>query len=101
MATNEAGEFEGALKRLDEIVQRLERDATVGLEESVKLFREGKTLAERCETLLRDAQRAIESGVAGDAVAVAASPAPAALPPRSVRQPAFDALDSEDADPDL
>jgi len=90
MATNEAGEFEGALKRLDEIVQRLERDATVGLEESVKLFREGKTLAERCETLLRDAQRAIESGAASEAT-----------PPRSIRQAPFDATDVEDADPDL
>lgn len=65
MATNGSGEFEEALKRLDEIVQRLERE-NVGLDESVLLFKEGKTLAAKCEKLLKDAQASIESTARGD-----------------------------------
>jgi exodeoxyribonuclease VII small subunit len=63
MATNAAGEFETALKRLEEIVATLERE-NVGLDESVKLFREGKDLSLKCERLLKDAQTSIEAAAA-------------------------------------
>jgi exodeoxyribonuclease VII small subunit len=63
MATNAAGEFENALKRLEEIVGTLERE-NVGLDESVKLFREGKELSLKCERLLKDAQTSIEAAAA-------------------------------------
>jgi len=70
MATNAAGEFETALARLEEIVAKLERE-NVGLDESVKLFKEGKGLAQKCEVLLKAAQSSIE------AVARGAAPPPA------------------------
>lgn len=70
MATNTSGEFETALKRLEEIVAKLERES-VGLDESVLLFKEGKSLARRCETLLKDAQSSIESTARGEATPAA------------------------------
>ena len=60
MATNDSGEFEKALQRLEAIVQELEGD-NVGLDKSVELFKEGKALARRCEELLKNAQSAIEA----------------------------------------
>ena len=63
MATNEADAFERALKRLEEINEKLEKE-NVGLDESVALFREGKELQHTCEELLRAAQTAIESAAA-------------------------------------
>jgi exodeoxyribonuclease VII small subunit len=71
MATNASGEFETALKRLEEIVAKLEGDG-IGLDESVALFKEGKRLAQQCEQLLKDAQSAIETAARGEA-----PPAPA------------------------
>jgi exodeoxyribonuclease VII small subunit len=60
MATNESGEFERALKRLEEINAKLEGE-NVGLDESVALFREGKELQQKCEALLKAAQASIEA----------------------------------------
>jgi exodeoxyribonuclease VII small subunit len=74
MATNEAGEFEKALARLEEINGKLERE-NVGLDESVALFKEGKDLQRKCEALLKAAQGSIAA--AADAQADGA-PAPAA-----------------------
>ncbi len=71
--TNTSGEFEAALRRLEEIVAKLERES-VGLDESVALFREGKTLAQRCETLLKDAQSSIETTARGNAPANVVGP---------------------------
>ena len=68
MATSTAGEFEDALKRLEEIVAMLERE-NVSLDESVALFREGKGLAQKCESLLKGAQSSIEAAARGDAPA--------------------------------
>jgi len=76
MATNAAGEFERALGRLEEIVAKLEHE-NVGLDESVTLFREGKTLAQKCERLLKEAQTSIEAVARGES---AASPAAANVP---------------------
>jgi exodeoxyribonuclease VII small subunit len=47
--------FEEALEELEEIVNRLERDALT-LEETVVLYRRGKALAERGQRLLDDVE---------------------------------------------
>ena len=60
MATNESGEFEKALDRIEAIVKQLE-DGTVDLDDSVKLFKEGRDLARRCEELLKTAQAQVEA----------------------------------------
>ena len=65
MATSVSGHFEAALGRLEEIVQKLERE-NVGLDESVTLFREGKGLAQKCERLLKEAQASIDAATRGD-----------------------------------
>ena len=84
MATSGSGEFEAALGRLEEIVQKLERE-NVGLDESVTLFKEGKVLALRCEALLKNAQSAIETAAKADppvpATANGGSGSPASLFP--------------------
>jgi exodeoxyribonuclease VII small subunit len=59
MAQSKAGEFEASLTRLEEIVKQLEGDK-ITLDDSVKLFREGKELARRCESLLKAAQDSID-----------------------------------------
>jgi len=76
MATNESGEFEKALDRIETIVKTLET-GTVDLDESVKLFKEGRELARRCEDLLKNAQAAVDA--AADAGRPNA-PAPPAQP---------------------
>jgi exodeoxyribonuclease VII small subunit len=45
-------QFEQSLKRLEEIVRRLE-DEQIPLEESLRLFTEGKKLAKLCEAQLQ------------------------------------------------
>ncbi|HEX8400114.1 MAG TPA: exodeoxyribonuclease VII small subunit [Allosphingosinicella sp.] len=51
--------FESALKRLEEIVRRLESgDAT--LDESIELYGEGDRLKQQCESRLQAAQARIE-----------------------------------------
>lgn len=74
MATSVSGEFETALKRLEEIVSKLDGE-NVGLDESVALFKEGKSLAQKCERLLKEAQTSIEAAARGDTDAPAATPA--------------------------
>ena len=59
MPTTPSGEFEKSLARLEEIVAQLDREG-IALDESVKLFQEGKALAQRCEQLLKEAQAAID-----------------------------------------
>ena len=66
MATNESGEFEKALTRIEEIVNQLE-SGTVDLDASVKLFKEGRVLAKRCEELLKSAQAQVEAAAADGA----------------------------------
>ena len=51
--------FEEALKRLEDIVARLE-GGQVGLDESIKLYESGEKLKARCEALLKDAEARIE-----------------------------------------
>lgn len=95
MASSASGEFESALKRLEEIVQKLEGD--VSLDESVTLFKEGKGLAAKCERLLTDAQASIEAAARGDAATPVAEAVAARIP--AARAGLFGSDD--DADPDL
>ena len=64
MADTKAATFETSLARLEEIVRKLEGEG-VTLEDSVKLFEEGRKLARQCESMLKAAQTAIDSVVAG------------------------------------
>jgi exodeoxyribonuclease VII small subunit len=65
MAEAASGQFEQALEELEKIVARLERDE-VTLDDSVRLFKEGRELAARCERLLADAQKTIEASMSGN-----------------------------------
>jgi len=55
--------FEQKLARIDEIVKELE-GGTVELQRATQLFKEGKTLARECETLLKSAQAQIDEAMA-------------------------------------
>lgn len=68
--------FEEALRRLDEVVARLE-GGEVGLEETVALFEQGQSLLASCRERLAAAQRRIEELTAEDLPAAA----PEATPP--------------------
>jgi exodeoxyribonuclease VII small subunit len=51
--------FEGALKRLEEIVRKLE-SGEASLDESIELYGEGDRLKQQCETRLHAAQARID-----------------------------------------
>ncbi|HEY0625502.1 MAG TPA: exodeoxyribonuclease VII small subunit [Allosphingosinicella sp.] len=51
--------FEAALKRLEEIVRKLESGET-SLDESIELYAEGDRLKQQCEARLQAAQAKIE-----------------------------------------
>jgi exodeoxyribonuclease VII small subunit len=51
--------FEAALKRLEEIVRRLE-SGEASLDESIELYGEGDRLRQQCEARLQTAQARIE-----------------------------------------
>ncbi|MDT9598320.1 exodeoxyribonuclease VII small subunit [Sphingosinicella rhizophila] len=51
--------FEAALKRLEEIVRRLE-SGEASLDESIELYGEGDALKQQCEARLQAAQAKIE-----------------------------------------
>lgn|GEM_PF-107269 len=51
--------FEEKIKRLEEIVRALE-SGTMGLKESISLYREGKLLAEECRRELENARLTVE-----------------------------------------
>jgi len=82
MAEKKAGAFEAAIDRLEQIVKELET-GDVGLDESVKLYREGRELARTCEQLLRTAQEEV------DAAGREAAEKP---PPLAARPPADESL---------
>lgn len=58
MANENKIDFEKSLKRLDEIVSKIESE-TLPLEESLKLYEEGKKLISSLETALKDAEKKI------------------------------------------
>jgi exodeoxyribonuclease VII small subunit len=72
MAEKKSGEFEQALERLEAIVKELEGGG-VGLDESVRLFREGRELARRCEELLKNAQATVDAASGNGTQAAAPS----------------------------
>ncbi len=51
--------FEGLLKRLEEIVSRLETNG-VSLEESLDLFEEGIRISKECERILSAARKRVQ-----------------------------------------
>jgi exodeoxyribonuclease VII small subunit len=55
----EGGTFEVLYARLEEVAQHLEA-GDLTLEESVRLYEEGMTLAEQCQALLTDVEQRIE-----------------------------------------
>lgn len=56
--TMEGLDFEASMKRLEEIVQHLER-GDLPLEESLKLFEEGTKLSEDCASMLDAAEQRV------------------------------------------
>ena len=58
--------FERALKRLGDIVERLE-NGELGLEDSLKLFEEGVKLARKAQERLDSAEKRVEELMAIDA----------------------------------
>ena len=52
-------DFEKSLKRLDEIVDKIENE-TLPLEECLKLYEEGKKLISSLEEALKEAEKKIE-----------------------------------------
>ncbi len=52
--------FEAALKRLEEIVRKLE-SGEASLDESIELYAEGDRLKQQCETRLKAAQARIDT----------------------------------------
>jgi exodeoxyribonuclease VII small subunit len=54
--------FEAKLERIDAIVKELEA-GKVDLDRAIELFKEGKTLARDCETLLRNAQDQVDKAM--------------------------------------
>ncbi|MDB5043904.1 MAG: hypothetical protein JWN27_4630 [Candidatus Eremiobacteraeota bacterium] len=59
MADDRSTSFEDSLKRLEQIVKALETDDT-DLERAVALYKEGRELVVRCESLLKTAQQSID-----------------------------------------
>ena len=57
--TNKNQSFEDKMKRIDEIVVKLDSD-DITLEESLNLYREGVTLTKECDDILKNAQLNIE-----------------------------------------
>lgn len=72
--------FEEALRRLDEVVSRLE-SGEVGLEEAVALFERGQGYLAACRERLAAAQRRIEELTAEDLPAGASGASGGELPP--------------------
>ena len=64
---SEQGSFDAKLARLEAIVKALE-STEPSLDDAVKLFKEGKTLAAECEALLKSSQAQIDAAM-GDAQA--------------------------------
>ena len=66
MCTNEQNKsFEENMKRLEQIVQAMER-GDITLDESLKLFQEGASLVERCGKLLEEAEMMVTKVLANE-----------------------------------
>jgi exodeoxyribonuclease VII small subunit len=62
MSNGAAPTFEEKLERIDAIVKELET-GKVPLDRAIELFKEGKTLARECESLLRNAQDQVDKAI--------------------------------------
>ncbi len=62
---NDATSFDAKLARLEAIVKQLE-SGDPSLDDAVKLFKEGKTLAAECEQLLKSSQDQIDAAMRED-----------------------------------
>ncbi len=60
MTENKSASFENSLDRLKAVVAELEGE-NVELERSVELYKEGRTLVLRCETLLKTAEETLRT----------------------------------------
>lgn len=95
--------FEASLKKLEQIVKRLE-DEQAPLEESLKLFGEGKALARACEAELRDAENRVRQlmaegeGDVGEAPMDAGEGAPGSEPAGDPPPPKRDATPRKPSD---
>ena len=58
MAKQKTVDFEKSMKRLEEIVDQLERESA-SLEKSLKLFEEGMKLTDACRSMLEEAEAKI------------------------------------------
>ncbi len=56
----EAANFEQSMKRLEEIVSRLE-SGKLSLEESISLYNEGSELSQSCKKALENAQLSVKT----------------------------------------
>ncbi|MDQ6933185.1 MAG: exodeoxyribonuclease VII small subunit [Candidatus Eremiobacteraeota bacterium] len=65
MSDKRSGEFESSMKRLEEIVAKLD-SGEIDLDESVDLFKQGVALSRRCEELLKVAQDQIDQALNSD-----------------------------------
>lgn len=59
MSAAKTEKFETSLKKLEEVVHKLE-EGDLSLEDSLKFFEEGMKLVKTCETRLNDVQKKIE-----------------------------------------
>ncbi len=73
MTDKRSGEFESSMKRLEEIVGKLD-SGEVDLDESVDLFKQGIALSRRCEELLKVAQDQIDEALSSDGKAPVSVP---------------------------
>lgn len=64
MSQSNPPNYEENLARLQQVVERLERDA-LGLEESLTLFEEGMSLVEQCDEQLRRVEERVKVLVSG------------------------------------
>ena len=60
MAENKSVSFEASLAKLNEIVSELE-SPNVELERAVELYRQGRELVARCETMLKSAEETLRA----------------------------------------
>ena len=90
-AKHEPARFEEALKRLEEIVGRLEK-GELPLEDSLALYEEGIQLSRLCHTKLEEAERKIELLV---------KDAKGALVPDEVGRPRSQPLKSEGSEEEV
>ena len=65
MATAAKDSFEDCVKKLEEIVEKLE-EPEIPLEQSLKLFEEGITIARFCEKKLTEAEGKVEALMKSD-----------------------------------